>query len=227
MSHLVRTAIPKLYRDWQIKDLVGASNVEEIQTRTAEYLANPNVIEDGNNLYIYSPGNGNGKTIIANYILNQLHQPHLDNNGVTVITPVAYMKFGEYLISRGEFSAENTAIRKFVMTVPILLLDDVSPAFCSGNPHTDKRELILLMSHRREDKNITIVTSNLVPDKFEKVFGMTAASKVLENFSYIHVQGHDVRTALYPDQFNDAENGRDPDALMRSEIELLKERGEH
>ena len=89
------------------------------------------------------------------------------------------------------------------MTVPILLLDDVSPAFSSNNPHTDKRELTLLVSHRREDQHVTIITSNLIPSEFEKMFGMTAASKVLENFSFIEVKGEDVRDIIYPDKLVD------------------------
>jgi DNA replication protein DnaC len=208
MSHVVRTAIPKLHRDWDIKDLFGASNIEDIQSKVAKYLADPRVVEDGDNLYIYSPVNGNGKSRIANYVLQQLHQPRLDSEGKVVILSVAQVKFGEYLISRNQFTEEAIADRKLVMTAPILLLDDVSPAFCSSNPHNDKRELTLLMSHRREDQHITIITSNLDPQAFEKTFGMTAASKVLENFNFIEVKGEDVRDIIYPDKLiNDALRG--------------------
>ncbi len=203
MSHIVRTVIPKLHRDWDIKDLFGATNTEEIQAKVAKYLADPNVLEDGNNLYIYSPENGNGKSRIANYVLQQLHKPRLDAEGKVVIIDIAQVKFGEYLISRGQYTDDALADRRKVMTVPILLLDDVSPAFCSNNPHNDKREITLLMSHRREDKHLTIITSNLVPSAFEKNFGMTAASKVLENFSFIEVKGEDVRDIIYPDKLVD------------------------
>jgi DNA replication protein DnaC len=200
MSHIVRTSIPKLHRDWDIKDLFGATNTEDIQQKVAKYLADPRVLEDGNNLYIYSPVNGNGKSRIANYVLQELHKPRLNSEGRGVITPIAQVKFGEYLISRNQFTEDAIADRKLLMTVPILLLDDVSPAFCSNNPHTDKRELTLLVSHRREDQHVTIITSNLVPVEFEKMFGMTAASKVLENFSFIEIQGEDVRDIIYPDK---------------------------
>jgi len=59
------------------------------------------------------------------------------------------------------------------------------------------------MSHRREDKHVTIITSNLPPSEFEKNFGATAASKVLENFSFIEVKGEDVRDIIYPDTLVD------------------------
>lgn len=203
MSHIVRTAIPKLHRNWDIKDLFGASNTEEIQNKVAKYLNDLDVLEDGNNLYIYSPENGTGKSRIANYILEQLHKPRLDPEGKVVVVPIAQVKFGEYLISRGQYTDNALADRQLVMTVPILLLDDVSQAFCSNNPHNDKRELTLLMSHRREDKHVTIITSNLTPADFEKNFGMTAASKVLENFSFIEVRGEDVRDIIYPDKLVD------------------------
>src|ERR1019366_2787213 len=152
MSHIVRTVIPKLHRDWDIKDLFGAVNTEEIQNKVAKYISDPKILEDGNNLYIYSPMNGNGKSRIANYVLQQLHKPRLDSEGKAVIVPIAQVKFGEYLISRGQYTDDALVDRKLVMTVPILLLDDVSPAFSSNNPHTDKRELTLLVSHRREDQ---------------------------------------------------------------------------
>jgi len=200
MTHTLRTSIPKLHQNWKIEDLIGAENAVEIQTKVGQYLNDPKVLEEGNNLYIYSPGNGNGKTRIANYILAQLHKPRRGPDGNVIIVPAYSIKFGEYLITRKEFSDENTATRKAVMTVPILLLDDVSLAFCSGNMHNDRRELGLLMDHRREDMHVTIVTSNLTPAKFEENFGMTTASKVLENFSYIQVDGGDVRELLYPDK---------------------------
>lgn len=203
MSHVVRTVIPKLHRDWDIKDLFGATNLDDVQSKVAKYLADPQVLEDGNNLYIYSGTNGNGKSRIANYILQELHKPRYDSEGKIVITPIAQVKFGEYLIARNQFTDEALADRKLVMTVPILLLDDVSPVFCSSNPHSDKRELTLLMAHRREDKNVTIITSNIDPQQFEKAFGMTAASKVLENFSFIEIQGEDMRDIIYPDKLVD------------------------
>ncbi len=202
MSHIVRTIIPKLHRDWDIKDLIGG-NIEEIQNKVAKYLADPSVLEDGNNLYIYSKVNGTGKSRIANYVLQQLHKPRLDAEQKVVIIPIAQVKFGEYLISRGQYTDEALADRKLLMTVPILLLDDVSQAFCSSNPHNDKRELTLLLSHRREDQHVTIITSNLDPTAFEKNFGMTAASKALENFSFIDVKGEDVRDIIYPDKLID------------------------
>jgi DNA replication protein DnaC len=207
MSHIVRTVIPKLHRDWDIKDLFGATNLEEIRSKVAKYLADPSVLLDGNNLYIYSATNGTGKTRVANYILQELHKPRYDAEGVVVVTSIAQVKFGEYLISRGQYTDDALADRKVVMTIPVLLLDDVSPAFCSSNPHNDKRELTLLVSHRREDKNVTIITSNLDPAQFEKTFGMTAASKVLENFSFIEVKGEDMRDIIYPDLLNNESDG--------------------
>lgn len=208
MSHIVRTNIPKLHRDWDLKDLyriVDGKEVDtqDIQNKVTSYLNDPNVLEDGNNLYIYSAENGTGKSRIANYVLQQLHKPRLDAEQKVVIVPIAQVKFGEYLISRGQYTDDALADRKLVMTVPILLLDDVSPAFCSNNPHNDKRELTLLMSHRREDKHVTIITSNLDPESFQKNFGTTAASKVLENFSFIEVRGEDVRDIIYPDKLVD------------------------
>ena len=200
MSYLVETSIPELHRNWDIQDLVGADNLVEIQQKVSQYLHDPELLINGNNLYIYSIANGTGKTRIAYYILNALSQPRLVNGNVDILS-TASVTFGEYLkFCNDAFNADSKAARKLVMTVPVLLLDDVSPVFCTSNPHKDKMELTLLMMYRRSHLLPTILTSNLVPTEFEKTFGSTAASKALENFSYIEILGADVRPVIYPDQ---------------------------
>lgn len=206
MSHLIEFRLPPLHRNWDISDMVGADNLLEVQQKVAMYLNDPDVVKVGNNLYIYSTENGTGKTRTAYFILYKLHEPRLGSDGQAMIMDVAAVTFGEYLkFCQDGFSLDSKASRKAVMTAPILLLDDVSAAFGSGNLHTDKRELLLLMKYRREHLLLTIVTSNLTPVAFDKLYGPTASSKALENFSYIEVIGGDVRQAIYPDQLQTTE----------------------
>jgi len=213
MSYLIETILPPLHSNWDIKDLVGADNLLDVQQKVIQYLNDLDVVKNGNNLYIYSVENGTGKTRIAYFILYMLHQPRLGLDGQPMVVPVASITFGEYLkFCQDGFSEDGKAARKFVMKAPILLLDDVSAAFGSGSLHTDKRELLLLMKYRREHKLITIVTSNLTPTAFDKLYGPTASSKALENFSYIEVIGGDVRQDFYPDQFETATNEEDEEA---------------
>jgi len=205
MSHLVDVGVPALYQNWQIQDLVGPDNMEDIKQKVSQYLADPNLELNGNNLYIYSVENGSGKTSIGYYILGEIHAPRMKNEHID-ITPVVAVKFANYLkFCNDPYGQDSKLAKKCVELAPFLLLDDVSPWALSSNLHKDKTELVLLMMYRREHLLPTIITSNLVPTEFDKTFGATAASKVLENFSYIQVVGSDVRPAIYPDQF-DKEN---------------------
>lgn len=203
MSYLIDTSIPDLHRNWDISQMMGADNLEEVKQNVVEYINNPNIIKNGNNLYLYSIQNGTGKTRVANYIVSKLNEPRRGEDGSVVILPFAIVSFGEYM----KFCAVNEKAREIVMTRPILLLDDVSPTFGSLDTQAERRELLLLMKYRREHLLLTIITSNLTPEAFEKRYGTTAFSKVLENFSYIEVRGSDIRPAIYPDQFG--EEGKD------------------
>jgi DNA replication protein DnaC len=221
MSHLIEQSIPPLYNSWSLDQLVGPDNIEEIKQKVSLYLNDPNLEKNGNNLYIYSVENGTGKTSLAYYILGEIHKPRQKetekedhvywdktyNKHVTIyktivdITPIVAVKFANYLkFCNDPYGDESKLAKKQVELAPFLLLDDVSPWASTSTTHKDKLELILLMMYRREHLLPTIITSNLVPTEFDKFFGATAASKVLENFSYIEIVGSDVRSAIYGDK---------------------------
>jgi DNA replication protein DnaC len=207
MSHLLEQSVPPLYSNWQLKDLIGPDNIDDIKQKVSQYLSDPNLELNGNNLYIYSVENGTGKTSLAYYILGQVHSPRRKDDNRIDITPIVAAKFANYLkFCNDPYGQDSKLAKKCIELAPFLLLDDVSPWALSSNLHKDKTELVLLMMYRREHLLPTIITSNLVPTEFDKTFGATAASKVLENFSYIEIKGADVRPALFPDQFNSEEN---------------------
>ena len=213
MSHLIEYGIPPLHRDWDIKDMVGADNLEAVQHGVIKFITDLNVIKDGNCLYIYSVENGTGKTRTANFILYQLHKPRLDEKGNGVIIPILSVMFGEYLrFCKDTFGEDSKEARRIVMMTPILLLDDVSPVFSLSNVQNDRAELLMLMAYRRNHKLVTVITSNLTPDEFQKLYGPSASSKVLENFSFIQVIGGDVRQAIYPDQLQESDEPEDDEA---------------
>ena len=208
MSHLIETTIPPLYQTWDISQMVGADNLEEIKQKVSQYLLDPLLEKNGHNLYLYSIENGTGKTSLAYYILGQIHGPRKiiyedsPNSWHWEITPVLAVKFANYLkFCNDPYNQDSKNAKKQVETTPFLLLDDVSPWANSSNLQADKREFVLLMMYRREHLLPTVITSNLTPETFEKMYGATVSSKVLENFSYIEVRGADVRPALFPDTF--------------------------
>jgi len=199
-SHLIENSIPPLYSNWEISQMVGADNVQEIQDKVAQYLNDPDLEKDGNNLYIYSVENGSGKTSCAYYILNKIHQPRI-KDGQVALTSIVAVKFANYLKFCYDF--DEKANKTQVEIAPFLLLDDVSPWANSDYLARDKREFVLLMMYRREHLLPTIITSNLTPETFEKMYGATVTSKVLENFSYIKIDGGDTRPIIYPGIFEE------------------------
>jgi DNA replication protein DnaC len=232
MSHLIETEIPPLYHGWTIDLMVGADNITDIKQKVSQYLKDPTLEKEGNNLYLYSLENGTGKTSLAYYILSEIHKPRRKpfpgNLWTTDTTPIVAVKFANYLkFCNDPYNQDSKLAKKQAETAPFLLLDDVSPWALSSNLHKDKTELVLLMMYRREHLLPTVITSNLVPTEFDKTFSATVASKVLENFSYIQIIGDDVRDIIYPDQLESLVTDRDPEALMRAEINTLKERGEY
>jgi DNA replication protein DnaC len=209
MSHLIEQTIPPLYRNWKLEDLVGPDNIDEITQKVRQYLGNPDLELNGDNLFLYSVENGTGKTSLAYYILGQIHAPRVGSEGRLGITPIAAVKFANYLkFCNDPYDKDSKLAKRCIELAPFLLLDDVSPWALSSNLHKDKTELVLLMMYRREHLLPTIITSNLVPTEFDKTFGSTVASKVLENFSYIEVKGGDVRSAIYPDVLQRENNGQ-------------------
>lgn len=217
MSHLIDIEVPILYRNWKIEDLVGPDNIDEIKQKVSQYLSDPNLETNGNNLYLYSIENGTGKTSLAYYILGEVQKPrekniYYDFPGQFMkkveTTSIRAVKFANYLkFCNDPYGEESKLAKKCVELAPFLLLDDVSPWALSSNLHKDKTELVLLMMYRREHLLPTIITSNLIPTEFDKTFGATVTSKVLENFSYIEIIGGDVRPAIYPDKFAAEEQG--------------------
>ena len=75
MNHLIEITIPELYLNWDISQMVGADNLEEIKQKVSQYLLDPSVEKAGHNLYLYSVENGTGKTSLAYYILKQIKSP--------------------------------------------------------------------------------------------------------------------------------------------------------
>lgn len=207
MSYLIEEDIPELYRDFDISEMLGADNLPIIKEKVNFYISQLNSVEkNGHNLYIYSVENGTGKTSLAYYILKQVKQPRI-KDGKVDITKIASIKFGDYLnFCLNSFSDDSKIAKRFVKTAPFLLLDDVSSWALTGNPHLDNKEFSLLMMYRREHLLPTIITSNLTPDNFNKVFGATTSSKVKEGFNYIEIRGGDVREVLYSDLFEEGED---------------------
>jgi DNA replication protein DnaC len=193
-----------LYEHFELEEMVGADNLQEIKDKVNCYINNlPKVEREGHNLYIYSRENGTGKTALGYYILKQVKGPRLtysreDNTEQIKLTQIVSTSFFNYLkFCVDMFAQDAKKAKEMVETAPFLLLDDVSPWALSSSPHRDKAELIALMMYRREEMLPTIYTSNLTPEAFEQTFGATAASKIFENFSFIEVRGGDVRPLLF------------------------------
>lgn len=207
LLHRVQTYVPPLFQDFDVQELVGAKNMDTVQLQVKTYVDQLSTVErNGHNLFIYSTENGTGKTGIGYYILSAAKGPRLNAQGSMDIHKIAAVKFGDFLnLNLQKMTDDIKQALTIIDRTPFLLLDDVSPAFTSGEAHRDSKALLLMMAYRREHLLPTIITSNLTPEKFDKFFGATTASKVLENFSYLEVKGGDMRPILYESLFANQE----------------------
>src|SRR5579864_8736109 len=103
MLNLVKTNIRPLYEHFELEEMVGADNLQEIKDKVNTYVNNlPYVEKTGRNLYIYSKENGTGKTALGYYILKQVKGPRPtyvkeDNLERVQCTQIVSVTFFNYL----------------------------------------------------------------------------------------------------------------------------------
>jgi DNA replication protein DnaC len=198
----IETTIPVKYRNFELENLIGAENIEEIQQVIGSYVNNlVDVEKTGHNLYIYSEENGSGKTCLGYYILKKAnsyrHTWNHETQEISLDKPaMVAVKFGIFLNLARSFDEEDKALLSRIHTAPFLLVDDVSPWASTSDPHSDRKALTLLTMYRLEHMLPTIYTSNLTPVEFSKMFDATISSKFMEDITKLEVRGKDARPLL-------------------------------
>lgn len=148
-------------------------------------------VENGDNLFIFSPTTGNGKTAwstkIANqYIRKTVAKSRLDND-------VMYMNVSEFLSDvRDQFTNHTTeflAYKDNLAKCKLLIMDDIG----AEKPSDWVRETLYnIINNRYMDMKSTIFTSNCTPEQLESQLGNRIKSRVCSS-QIVELKGFDRR----------------------------------
>ena len=210
--------------------------IDPIKQTVEEYLKNLFVNEkNGAGLLFYGISNGTGKTYVSYYVLGKAQEGRVKWDRVEQRETVGYTKIVsircfDYLKYCGNFADHFVNMVQEIKTSPFLLLDELSPGAFRNNLAAGQEELGSLVDYRVRHNLPTIYTSNCENlDVLKKLVGSTLYSRIAYKAIPVNFTGPDVRPLITEQLKEELSNidGRDPDALMRAENEMLKGRGEH
>lgn len=144
---------------------------------------------NGQNVYIYG-SYGVGKTQLLWDIYQDLCKRDMRVraiDGVEVVRDIA-----------SDYDAASRAIKKRVLNIPILLIDDIDKS-CSTD--RDVRSLYEIVNKRNSHQRPTVCTSNIPLNDLSKALGGRSGaeaiqSRISENCELVHLTGDDRRTEI-------------------------------
>lgn len=148
-------------------------------------------VEDGDNLFLYSPTTGNGKTSWATKMANFYIRKTVFTGKIENL--VLYINVTDFLEKlRASYKGEVEGIDELkakLRKAKIVIMDDLG----AEKPSEWARErLYEVINHRDNEMLTTIYTSNLSIDKIEERLGSRIASRV-RNSTVVKLVGEDRR----------------------------------
>lgn len=151
-----------------------------------------NHVKKGQNLYIYSPIPGNGKTTWA----VKLMRSYLNKIWATCeLTPKAlFINIPRYLLALKSSISENNEyvnhIKEWVMQVDIVVWDDVATKVATEFEHEN---LLSMIDYRLFNNKANIFTSNILPENLVKLLGSRLSSRIGNEALQVKFLGADKR----------------------------------
>lgn len=230
----LKRIIPPEYENFKLEDMMGDPDIiDPIKETLTNYLRNSALNEkNGVGLLFLGRMPGNGKTYSAYHILNEISKIRIkwdrrDKQLTQGYTDITSILVSDYLKYCNRFEDRFVALVQEVMTCPYLLLDDLSPDAFKKNLAQGQVDLFSLVDYRVSYNLPTLYTSNCGSlEELQKLTGDKLFDRIAYKTTVINFSGPSVRPVI-TERLHDELDGRDPDALMRAEIEMMKERGEH
>jgi|SRR5579863_5626309 len=230
----LKRIIPPEYENFKIEDMYGKPEViNPIKDTLSAYLKNSAENEkNGRGLLFIGPKTGTGKTYSAYHVLGEISKDRIkwsrDFKQLTRgYTDIASILVPDYLKHCNRFEPDSVELAQAVMTCSYLLLDELSADSFKNNLESGRVDLFSLVDYRVSYNLPTLYTSNCTSlDELKKLTGPKLFDRIAYKTTVINYSGPSVRPII-TEKLRDELDGRDPDALMRAEIEMLKERGEH
>ena len=158
----------------------------EYRDKVRKYLEKMDeMLENGIGLFLYSDENSTGKTSIAVLALKQALR----------LRRTAYFEESVRLkaaLIRAEEFEENTPIERRIRTVDLLVLDDVGKEYRTESGFAENT-IESVLRDRSQSMRLTIMTSNLKPNKIEQVYSADLAALLRETMIPLRISGYDWR----------------------------------
>lgn len=172
-------------RFWNVK-LSEIPEHLEYRDKVRKYLEKMNeMLENGIGLFLYSDENSTGKTSIAVLALKQALR----------LRRTAYFEESGRLkaaLIRAEEFEENIPIERRIRTVDLLVLDDVGKEYRTESGFAENT-IESVLRDRSQSMRLTIMTSNLKPNKIEQVYSADLAALLRETMIPLRISGYDWR----------------------------------
>lgn len=161
--------------DWKFNPVIP-------RDKLMEFLAHP-WLKDPCNLVLIGPA-GVGKTHLAKALCHDAVMKGHQALFISLFDLMAKISKANNLYSAIDFYAK----------VPVLCLDEVGYAF----PSKDQADAIFQVIAKRAETKTTIMTTNLVPSQWNKVFDATTATAILDrltmNGTFLTMEGRSYRS---------------------------------
>lgn len=168
-------------------DLKKYEYLDYVKTNIEEF------IENGCNLYIYSPYLGNGKTSWAVKLLNQ-HIKNVCESGNTDTDLVGlFVNVDKFLVTQVKPLKINQSYIKLCQQVDLLVLDDIGATQLSS---LEEQVLRSIIDTRLINGKSTIYTSSAIDDTLYHVAGDRIANKVLESCTIVEFTNRSLRRPI-------------------------------
>ena len=172
-------------RFWNVK-LSEIPEHLEYKDKVRKYLEKMDeMLENGIGLFLYSDENSTGKTSIAVLALKQALR----------LRRTAYFEESGRLkaaLIRAEEFEENIPIERRIRTVDLLVLDDVGKEYRTESGFAENT-IESVLRDRSQSMRLTIMTSNLKPNKIEQVYSADLAALLRETMIPLRISGYDWR----------------------------------
>ena len=183
VADMKRANVPS--RFWNVK-LSEIPEHLEYKDKVRKYLEKMDeMLENGIGLFLYSDENSTGKTSIAVLALKQALR----------LRRTAYFEESGRLkaaLIRAEEFEENIPIERRIRTVDLLVLDDVGKEYRTESGFAENT-IESVLRDRSQSMRLTIMTSNLKPNKIEQVYSADLAALLRETMIPLRISGYDWR----------------------------------
>ena len=158
-----------------------------------QYLKKINdFVDSGENLYLYSPITGNGKTawavkLLKAYIGSIWHKHDLSTVALFINVPRYLLSIKDSIKSKNDY-AEH--IKETVMDCPLVVWDDIAT---KDSTEFERENLLSIIDYRFNSGLSNIFTSNADPSDLWSAVGKRLGSRILGNTTQIQFTGRDQR----------------------------------